>query len=37
MNNQAVIVLDMLNDFVTGGLKCDLATHIIPKFEEAAC
>ena len=34
MSNQAVIVLDMLNDFVTGGLKCERAKHIIPNLKE---
>lgn len=34
MNNQAVIVLDMLNDFVTGGLKCERAMHIIPNLKK---
>ena len=33
MNNQAVIVLDMLNDFVTGSLKCGRAVHIIPNLK----
>lgn len=34
MNNKAVIVLDMLNDFVTGGLKCDRAKHLIPNLKK---
>jgi len=34
LNNQAVIVLDMLNDFVTGGLKCERAKHIIPNLKK---
>lgn len=34
MNNKAVIVLDMLNDFVTGGLKCERAMHIIPNLKK---
>ena len=29
---KAVIIIDMLNDFVTGGLKCDRAQRIIPKI-----
>jgi nicotinamidase-related amidase len=33
LNNKAVIVLDMLNDFVTGGLKCERAVHIIPNLK----
>jgi len=32
--NQAVIVLDMLNDFVTGELKCERAKHIIPNLKK---
>jgi len=32
MDNKAVIVIDMLNDFVTGGLKCDRAKLIVPKL-----
>jgi nicotinamidase-related amidase len=34
LNNQAVIVLDMLNDFVTGSLKCERAQHIIPILKK---
>lgn len=34
MNNQAVIVLDMLNDFVTGSLRCERAQHIIPNLKK---
>lgn len=34
LDNKAVIILDMLNDFVTGGLKCDRATHIIPNIKK---
>jgi len=29
-----MIVLDMLNDFVTGGLKCERAIHIIPNLKK---
>lgn len=29
---EAVIVIDMLNDFVTGDLKCERADRIIPKI-----
>ena len=29
----AVVVIDMLNDFVTGALKCDRAQMIIPKIK----
>jgi nicotinamidase-related amidase len=34
LNNKAVIVLDMLNDFVTGDLKCERAKHIIPNLKK---
>jgi nicotinamidase-related amidase len=34
LNNKAVIVLDMLNDFVTGDLKCERCTHIIPNLKK---
>jgi nicotinamidase-related amidase len=34
LNNKAVIVLDMLNDFVTGGLKCERAVNIIPHLQK---
>jgi nicotinamidase-related amidase len=33
MNNRAVIILDMLVDFVTGDLKCERAVHIIPNIK----
>jgi nicotinamidase-related amidase len=33
MGRKAIIVIDMLNDFVTGSLKCDRARSIIPKIE----
>lgn len=33
MNENAVILIDMLNDFVTGSLKCDRAQHIIPNLK----
>lgn len=33
MDNKAIIILDMLNDFVTGDLKCDRALHIIPNLK----
>ena len=29
----AVLVIDMLNDFVTGALKCERATRIIPNIK----
>ncbi|MFX1508854.1 MAG: cysteine hydrolase family protein [Promethearchaeota archaeon] len=31
---KALIVVDMLNDFVTGSLKCDRAQRIIPHIRE---
>ena len=34
MDNKAVILVDMLNDFVTGDLKCDRANCIIPKLKK---
>ena len=33
MSEYAVILVDMLNDFVTGSLKCDRAQHIIPNLK----
>ena len=33
MVNKAVIVIDLLNDFVTGDLKCERAQHIIPNLK----
>ena len=32
--NAAILVVDMLNDFVTGALKCDRGLAIIPKTVE---
>jgi len=34
LDNRAVIVLDMLNDFVTGGLKCERCMHVIPNLKK---
>lgn len=34
MNNSAVLIIDMLNDFVTGDLKCERAQHIIPNLKK---
>jgi len=34
LDNKAVIVLDMLNDFVTGGLKCERCMHIVPNLKK---
>jgi len=31
MGKKAILVIDMLNDFVTGSLRCDRANPIIPK------
>ena len=32
-SKQAVLVIDMLNDFVTGELKCERAANIIPNLQ----
>ena len=34
MSKSAVLVVDMLNDFVTGALKCDRGLAIVPKTAE---
>jgi nicotinamidase-related amidase len=34
MDNIAVVVIDMLNDFVTGKLKCERAERIIPNLKK---
>lgn len=34
LNNCAVLVIDMLNDFVTGKLKCERANNIIPNINK---
>lgn len=34
MENAAVIIVDMLNDFVYGSLKCDRAKRIIPNIRK---
>ena len=34
MDNKAVILVDMLNDFVNGKLKCERANHIIPELKK---
>jgi len=34
MGKKAIVVVDMLNDFVTGGLKCDRAQRIIPNIKK---
>jgi nicotinamidase-related amidase len=36
LDNKAVIIIDMLNDFVTGDLKCERAKHIIPNLKKLA-
>jgi nicotinamidase-related amidase len=33
LDNKAVIIIDMLNDFVTGDLKCERAECIIPNLK----
>jgi len=34
MENKAIIIVDMLNDFVTGELKCERAGCIIPNLKK---
>ncbi|MBC7120857.1 MAG: cysteine hydrolase, partial [Candidatus Methanosuratus sp.] len=34
MTNKALIIIDMLNDFVTGTLKCERAALIIPNLKK---
>ena len=34
MGKSAILVVDMLNDFVTGALKCDRGLAIVPKAAE---
>ncbi len=34
MNNKAVIIVDLLNDFVTGNLKTNRAKRVIPKLKK---
>lgn len=34
MDNKAVLIIDMLNDFITGDLKCERAKHIIPNLKK---
>ena len=34
MENKAVIIIDLLNDFVTGDLKTERAKHIIPNLKK---
>jgi nicotinamidase-related amidase len=33
MNGKAILVIDMLNDFITGKLKCERAKKIIPRIK----
>ena len=33
LDRKAIIIVDMLNDFVTGSLKCDRAQRIIPHLQ----
>ena len=35
MDNKAVIIIDMLNDFMIGDLKCERAQHMIPNLTRA--
>jgi nicotinamidase-related amidase len=34
MNNKAVIIIDLLNDFVTGDLKSDRAKRVVPRLKK---
>jgi len=34
LDKKAVVVIDMLKDFVTGELKCERAAHIIPNLKK---
>ena len=34
LKNPAILVVDMLNDFVTGALTCDRAKAIVPATAE---
>lgn len=34
MENPAVVIIDMLNDFVTGGLRCERAESIVPRLRK---
>jgi nicotinamidase-related amidase len=34
LKNAAVIIIDMLNDFVTGDLKCERAANIVPNLKK---
>jgi nicotinamidase-related amidase len=34
LDNKAVIIIDMLNDFVTGDLRCERADRIIPNLKK---
>jgi nicotinamidase-related amidase len=34
LNDEAVIVLDMLNDFLTGDLMCKRCAHIVPNLQK---
>src|SRR5512136_1134085 len=36
MDRPAVIIIDILNDFVTGQLKCERAMHVIPHIKKLA-
>ena len=34
MEKYAVLVIDMLNDFIKGNLKCDRAVKVIPNIKK---
>ena len=34
MTGKAILVIDMLNDFITGSLKCDRAKKVIPNIKK---
>ncbi len=34
MSKNAILIIDMLNDFVTGSLKCERANRIIPNIKK---
>ena len=33
MTRYAILVLDMLNDFIKGSLKCEMALEIVPNIQ----
>ncbi len=34
LSNKAIVILDMLNDFVSGDLKCERCAHIVPNLKQ---